>query len=458
MIKMVDIKTFDELAEIAKELLSESKAQGADAAQVTVYSNENIATRYGEKHITQNTLRNTTEFQLQLQIGSKVGNYSGTMHRDRVKAMVNDAITLARFSPDDPEFPGFIQEQPDYPDLPARMVEYTPMEISDQVKLAIESAEINSEIVSVAGNLNYNTGRFVLMNSYGIMAQREGSTVSGIINVAASKGTGESRSSSSVAGVKFEDLQIEKTAQIVADRAYRGLNQGELDVGGYETIFGHEATMELMFHMGLATSSSMLINYQSPFKDKLGEKLFDERFTITDAVSDPEHYASQNFDTDGEPSYDITYIEDGVVKEFAYNRRNAKKLGVETNGRAVGGFTMFRSPSIKPGSKTEEELIASVDDGIYITSLWYCNFVHMPDSTITGLTRDGLFRIKNGEIVGSLKNMRFTDSMFSMYKEAEPANDVVQKLHGTYGSIFGLAGKIPTLRLGNFNFSSKGKH
>lgn len=117
MIKMVDIKTFDELAEIAKELLSESKAQGADAAQVAVYSNENIATRYGEKHITQNTLRNTTEFQLQLQIGNKVGNYGGTMHEDRIKEMVNDAITLARFSPDDPEFPGFIQKQPDYPDL-----------------------------------------------------------------------------------------------------------------------------------------------------------------------------------------------------------------------------------------------------------------------------------------------------------------------------------------------------
>ena len=455
---MAEIKTFDELAEFAKEILAESRAQGANAAQVQMYSSENIATRYGEKHITQNTLRSSTDFGLQVTVGSKVGNYFGTFDKGMIKQMVNDAITLAKFSPDDPEFPGFVEEQPVYPKLESRMKEYAPMDISDQVKLAIESADINSQISAVAGNLNYTIGRTVLLNSYDVRAQREGSTLSGVVNVAATEGTGESRSSSTVAGVSFNDLHIEETAKAVAERAHRGLNQGEIEVGSYESIFGREATMELMFHMGLASSSSMLINYQSPFKDKLGEQLFDKRFTITDAVSDPDHYASQNFDNDGEPSRDITYIEDGMVKEFAYNRRNAKKLGVETNGRSVGGFALFRSPSIKPGSKSEEELIASIDNGVYITSLWYCNFVNMPDSSLTGLTRDGLFRIKNGEIVGSLKNMRFTDTMFSMYKDVEPGNDVLQKLHGTYGSIFGLAGKIPTLKLGAFNFSSKGKH
>jgi predicted Zn-dependent protease len=82
----------------------------------------------------------------------------------------------------------------------------------------------------------------------------------------------------------------------------------------------------------------------------------------------------------------------------------------------------------------------------------------MPEGSITGLTKDGLFRIKDGEIIGSLKNMRFTDTLFSMLKVAEPSSNINQKLHSTYGNLFGLAGKVPSLKLGEFNFSSKGKH
>ena len=110
----------------------------------------------------------------------------------------------------------------------------------------------------------------------------------------------------------------------------RGLNQGDLEPGKYNAILSHDAIMELMFHFGLASSSNMLINYQSPFKDKLGEKLFDERLSITDATEDPTHIASQPFDSEGVPSPQIDYIENGIIKDFAYDRRNAKKLGVET--------------------------------------------------------------------------------------------------------------------------------
>jgi PmbA protein len=310
----------------------------------------------------------------------------------------------------------------------------------------------------VAGNLNFNANRSILLNSYDVEARSESSSISGIVNVAATVGENESRSTSSVAGITFDDLKIAETAESVAERAYRGLNQNELDVGSYTAILGREAVMEMMFHVGLAASSSMLINHQSPFMDKLGEQIFDSRITITDAVLDPNHYASQNFDFDGEPSRDITYIEDGILKEFAYNRRNAMKLGVETNGRGVGGFALFRSPSFTPGSKNEEGLIESVDDGVYVTNLWYSNFVNMPDGSVTGLTKDGLFKIENGEIVGSLRNMRFTDTLFSMFGSSEPGNNIKQQLHSTYGTLFGLAGKIPSVKLDSFNFSSKGKH
>ncbi|MCY3412166.1 MAG: TldD/PmbA family protein [Candidatus Heimdallarchaeota archaeon] len=457
---MVNVHEFDRMQEKASSILSLAKKHGADQAEVIVSSTENIATRYGEGHITQNTMRNSLSFNLRTQIGSQVGIYGGTAaNQDKLDQMIQDALMLVRYSAPDPEFPGFVEEQPRYIDLDRSIIEYSPDDISAAIKSVIDSAEqADTKIAAVAGSINYIANRTLMLNTFDVEARTEGSTISGIVNVAARIGENESRSSDSIAGLTLQDLEINDVGARVAENAVRGLDQKELDVGAYPSILGHSALMELMFHIGMATSSSMLINHQSPFKDKMGEQVFDKQISITDATADPTHFSSQKFDTDGEPSPDVRYIDQGIVKEYSYNRRNAKKLGVETNGKSVGGFAFFRAPSFDAGNKSEEELIASIDNGVYVNNLWYSNFVNMPEASITGLTKDGLFKIENGEIVGSLKNMRFTDTLFSIFKDAEPANNLKMKLHSTYGNLIGLAGKLPSIKVNSFNFSSKGKH
>lgn len=54
--------------------------------------------------------------------------------------------------------------------------------------------------------------------------------------------------------------------------------------------------------------------------------------------------------------------------------------------------------------------------------------------------------------------MRFTDKLTDFLGDAEPSSNLSMKIHSTYGNLFGLAGKVPALNLGSFNFSSKGKH
>ena len=83
----------------------------------------------------------------------------------------------------------------------------------------------------------------------------------------------------------------------------------------------------------------------------------------------------ESFDFDGVPSPGVDYIDEGVIKDFAYNLRNAKKLGAENNGKDIGTFPLFTAPSMKAGTKSEEDLISSIDDGVYITNLFYTNFI-----------------------------------------------------------------------------------
>ena len=112
-------------------------------------------------------------------------------------------------------------------------------------------------------------------------------------------------------------------------------------------------------------------------------------------------------------------------------------------------FNLQTSSSI-----SEEKLISTVDNGVYVSNLFYNNFVNAPEGLCTGLTRDGLFKIENGEITGSLKNMRWTDSVQNIFSEIELANNATQALHPLYPFI----SVNPSIKTEKFTFSSKGKH
>ena len=212
---MTQIASLESLQDWAQLILKEARTQGADQAQVIITSQENIGTRFGEKHITQNTQRNQINFLLRTQIGQKIGIYQGSKpNQKNLSTLVKDAISLTKFSVPDPEFPGFLEEQPNYPKSSKKIIEMTPQDISDAIKQTISAASSvdAKKISAVAGNLNYIASRSFLMNSYDVAASNEGSVISSVVNVAATNGSGESRSSSFNAAVTFENLKVENRA------------------------------------------------------------------------------------------------------------------------------------------------------------------------------------------------------------------------------------------------------
>src|SRR5204862_1907730 len=64
-----------------------------------------------------------------------------------------------------------------------------------------------------------------------------------------------------------------------------------------------------------------------------------------------------------------------------------------------------------------DELVAAVGDGIYVTRLHYLGIVHPREGVITGMTRDGTFRIRDGKVAEPLRNLRFTVSVPEMLRD-----------------------------------------
>lgn len=447
----------DKLIEIAQKVLGEAKNRGAEHSQIRIFDNFSIGTRYGENHITQNVTTNTQSFELKIQMGQKIGVYNGSRIGENLSSQVNDALTLTKLSVDDPEFPGFLDTQPNYSPLGNGYKEIDPSELSSIVGSMVDTAtNVDSRVRSVAGNLHYQTGDTLLLNSYDVMAYSSSSTISGVITVAAEE-NGESRSTRTLAGNSINDLETTKIAEMTAKTAVQGLNQKEIDAGKYEVILGPEAVNELFLFITIGSSSEGLINHSSYLKDRIGEQIMDERISITDDCLNENHFANRNFDSEGIRCNSMKFIDNGVLKDYAYNLRNGKKLGVASNGRNAAGFQgefpAFFSLSVDNGSKSAEDLVKSVDNGIFVTNLFYNNFVNPPEGLCTGLTKDGLFKIENGEVTDSLKNMRWTDKILSIFGKAEPGIDSRQVKGFYFGSTI-----TPSIKVDQFNFSSKGKH
>jgi predicted Zn-dependent protease len=105
-----------------------------------------------------------------------------------------------------------------------------------------------------------------------------------------------------------------------------------------------------------------------------------------------------------------------------------------------------------PGTdKSLEQLIAETDYAILITRFWYIRTVDPQSMLLTGLTRDGLFEVVDGQIKRAVKNFRFNESPMNVLNNileiGQSENAVGSETENT--QIF-----VPSLKVENFNFSS----
>jgi predicted Zn-dependent protease len=104
---------------------------------------------------------------------------------------------------------------------------------------------------------------------------------------------------------------------------------------------------------------------------------------------------------------------------------------------------------LPPGDSSLTEMIEETKKGFFINRLHYTNFVNKRLGAITGLTRDGLLYIEDGEIISAAKNFRFTDILQQFLKNVP----LVSKETET-----GTRSITPAIKLDSFKFTGKSKH
>jgi predicted Zn-dependent protease len=150
----------------------------------------------------------------------------------------------------------------------------------------------------------------------------------------------------------------------------------------------------------------------------VGEAQFDPLLTLRCDPLD-ERMPALPFDAQGTPRRAYDLISEGVTKELASDRRDAKTIrGVGSNGGSLSHrfATSAIAPALllRPGTEAEDELYAGQRQALLITDFWYTRLLDPRRMVVTGLTRNGVFLIEDGVVTRPVRNVRFTQS----YSEA----------------------------------------
>ena len=384
-------------------------AEGDEADAVVTAERSGLA-RFADSVVHQPTLIDDRSVGIRVVRNGRIGCASTNRTDDEgLRAVAARAAEIADRSPADPSFPG----------LPAP-VESPDVEGWDEETAGLGAADLAERAwgaIEAAGDLGlygyYTSGltELAVASSRGV-AVSQASTDVGVLALAA----GEGRSGyADASGWRAGDLDPATVAREAAETAARTTGAGDIEPQTFRAVLEPYAFGELLWYFGYTSLGALsLLEERSYLSGRIGERIFDPAFSLTDDGLDPGGLPKA-FDFEGVPKRPVTLVDGGVAADVVWDRRTAARAGRESTGHALPPAAQALGPqpfnlSVRAGDATVEELASLVGDGIYVTRLHYLNIVDPREGLITGMTRDGTFRIAGGRITEPLVNLRFTTS------------------------------------------------
>jgi PmbA protein len=181
--------------------------------------------------------------------------------------------------------------------------------------------------------------------------------------------------------------------------------------GKYDILFEPIAIANLLNLVGRSASAFMVDSGFSFLKDKLNKKVGSPIVNLIDNGRIENGYSSSMFDDEGVPTRETAIIKSGILKNYLHNTSTAKKYKTKTTANAGLIAPSPINTILEEDNMPKEKLFKEVDNGLYVTNVWYTRFQNYLTGDFSTIPRDGIFLLKDGEIVKSLKGIRISDNL-----------------------------------------------
>lgn len=425
---------------------------GSQSAEVLLLATDSSLTRFANNTIHQNVHERDTTLHLRLLDGLRLGMASSNrLDPAGLDDLVARARLFASASREDADFPGFASDgsYPSVASFDPAAAACSPGQRAARVSAVCRRAAEKALNSSGA----YSTGWEVTAvgNTNGVFAYHAASQVNFQTVVMGDDSSGHAESS----GWRLEDIPVEVLGNEAISKAELGRQPRKIEPGEYPVVLDPYATQDLLGGLDLyGIGANAIQEGWSWMNDRLGEKVMDSRVSIWDDGLDLEGNPLP-FDYEGTPKQRVDIVHQGVLVGPVHDRRTAHKDGTESSGHAMPPRYRAHSPAathlfMQPGEASLEDMLHSLRRGLYITRFWYTRLVHPRDCVVTGMTRDGVFMVEDGELAYAVKNLRFTQSYVQALAEIDAIGCETLLLVENYGNI---TTRVPALQLRRFNFT-----
>ncbi|MEU3652379.1 metallopeptidase TldD-related protein [Streptomyces sp. NPDC032161] len=262
----------------------------------------------------------------------------------------------------------------------------------------------------------------------------------------------------------FRDVDPLELDTELAGRLRWAERRVDLPAGRYETLLPPSAVADLLVYQLWSSSARDAAEGRTVFSlpgggTRLGEKLTElplslrsdphapglesAPFVIAHASGD----SASVFDN-GLPLASTDWIRDGRLEHLTTTRHTAGLTGLPV-APTIDNLLLDGG-----GERSLEEMVAATTGrALLLTCLWYIREVDPATLLLTGLTRDGVYLVEDGEVVGEVNNFRFNESPVDLLSRAAEAGRTEKTLPREWSDWFTRAA-MPALRIPDFNMSS----
>jgi predicted Zn-dependent protease len=434
----------------------------ADSTELVLLHDRTALSRFANSEIHQNVAQDNTRVSVRAVVGQASARvFANSLDRHDLREAAERATATARLQAPNPRFAGLPRPPSDThataeapPSYFAPTAEQTPAQRAHALEAVFDAA--HSGGFDAYGAYRTSEAELAVASTTGIRSYAAFTTAYLKVLVEGPLGTGFADAlDRDIGRIDARAVAAEAVAQCAMNR-----DQAEVEPGEYEAVFEPNALADMLrFPVVWGFGARQVLDGRSFLSGAEGKRVASEAVSIWDDPNDP-RCLPLTIDYEGLPARRVDVIREGVALGPVYDWQTAQEAGVASTGHAAYPFTDFDADPtadhvvIPVGELDTAQLISNVRQGVYVTRFHY---THCPDGKrviATGTTRDGTFLIRDGEIVGALKNLRLEMGVLDLLSSLQEAGR--GKLCQDWWAMNGMATNnyfVPAVRFGAVRFT-----
>ena len=417
------IKEENYLKNLAELCLSKSKSFGSTDSNVVVSNTVSESVNIRNKKLDGSERSENLAVRLTTFIGKKKASISSSNLKEKnLEDLVKRCVEATKITPDD--------ELNSLPDKDLYFVGnknlnlYDDTHIENEQKISfIREAEnaafSNEKIVNTNGSgFSETKSNFVLANSSGFSNGYKTSNFTAYCEVVSKSNGSMERDYEYSSRRFFNDLmKPEEMGKNASELAIKKLNPKKIKSEKISIIFDKRVSKNILSTFANCISASVIAKGTTFLKDKLNEKIFNDKINIVDKGDIKKGIGSRYFDSEGVEVKELNLVKDGILKDYLIDTYYGKKINKKSNGRSSGTTNLF----FKNGEIKLDEILNSSKKVLYINET-----IGRGANIITGdysVGASGVI-VENGEFTNPVSEITIAGNFNDIFKNLVLADDL----------------------------------